>query len=133
MGPCDNTRYNALDEENRDFLDFESEFCLNILKKRPYQSEALQVAANALTAMGYYEDGLKYDLRLYEMHPGDALVAYNLACSLALMSRNEEALERLEQAICLGYNDKKHILDDPDLEVLRPDPRFHKLLEQTAH
>ncbi len=127
MGPCDIRRFDSLSAQEREQLTFASDFCLAVLKKRPYQFEALQAAANSLTSLGYYQDGLKYDQRLEEMRPSDALVIYNLACSLSLVGRIEDALEKLEAAITLGYRDRNHIKDDPDLENLRAHPRFKEL------
>lgn len=127
MGPCDIKRFDALTAQEREQLTFEAEFCLAVLKKRPYQFETLQAAANSLTALGYYQDGLLYDKRLEEMRPNDALIVYNLACSLSLVGRVEDALEKLEAAITLGYRDKEQIKSDPDLENVRAHARFKEL------
>lgn len=127
MGPCDIKRFDALSAQEREQLTFEADFCMAVLKKRPYQFEALQAAANSLTALGYYQDGLKFDQRLEEMRPSDPLVVYNLACSLSLVGRVEDGLQKLEAAITLGYRDKSHIKDDPDLGNLRGHPRFKEL------
>lgn len=128
MGPCDIKRFTALSKDERETLTFEADFCLAVLRKRPYQFETLQAAANSLTALGYYEDGLLYDQRLEELRPTDPLIVYNLACSLSLVGRIDEAFERLEAAITLGYRDKGHLTDDPDLSNLRSHPRFPELL-----
>lgn len=128
MGPRDSKRFESLTREEQDFLSFEADFTVAIICKRPYHFEALQAAANSLTALGYYEDGLKYDQRLSELRPTDPLIIYNLACSLALVNHQEEALDKLEEAITLGYNDRKHLRDDPDLENIRHLPRFDSLL-----
>lgn len=127
MGPCDIRRFDSLSAQEREHLTFEADFCLAVLKKRPYQFETLQVAANSLTALGYYQDGLKFDQRLEEMRPSDALVIFNLACSLSLVGRVEDAMEKLEAAVTLGYRDRQHIKEDPDLENLRSHPRFKQL------
>lgn len=128
MGPCDIKRFDALTAQERETLTFEADFCLAVLKKRPYQFETLQAAANSLTALGYYEDGLLYDSRLEEMRPLDPLIVYNLACSFALVGKTEEALEKLETAITLGYKDLNHLKEDSDLENLRSHPRFQALV-----
>ncbi len=133
MGPQDAQRFDSLEREERDFLSFEADFTMAVLRKRPYHFEALQAAANSLTALGYFEDGLTYDERLCEMRPTDPLIVYNLACSLSLVNKQDEALDRLEQAITLGYNDRKHLKDDPDLENIRELPRFEELLSHIKH
>lgn len=131
MGPCDTKRFDSLNDTEREHLTFIAEFSLAILEKRPYHLEALQSAANSLTALGYYHDGLIFDERLREIRRSDALVTYNLACSYSLVGNKEKALNMLEEAICLGYRDRDHMLEDPDLSNLKDDPRFTELLELT--
>ena len=60
--------------------------------------------------------------------PTDPTVYYNLACSLALLSRNDEALGALERSIELGYDDADYLLNDEDLVTLRQDPQFAQLV-----
>ena len=131
MGPCDSKRFDNLNDDERAHHTFIAEFSLAILGKRPYHFEALQTAANSLTCLGYYHDGLIYDKRLRELKASDALITYNLACSYALVNDADNALRTLEEAICLGYRDHEHMLEDPDLSSLKGDPRFDRLLELT--
>ena len=85
-------------------------------------------AAHHMTALGFYADGLELDRRLAELMPDSPGVLYNLACSLALTNRQEEALEILAKAIKAGYGDHVHMRRDSDLDALRPYPLFHALL-----
>lgn len=128
----DDRRYNALDPKERAQIAFAAEFAERVLARRPQQLEALQVAANALTTLGYYEDGLKYDQQLIMLRPRDPVVCYNLACSLALTGRLEMALHRLRQAVGLGYTDAGHMVADADLAALRQDERFAEILRLAA-
>jgi hypothetical protein len=57
---------------------------------------------------------------------------YNLACALARQGRKEEALVCLAHAIERGFNNAKHIKEDSDLESLRQNERFKKLLADAA-
>jgi tetratricopeptide (TPR) repeat protein len=64
--------------------------------------------------------------------PRHALVGrdlYNLACLDALEGNEETALERLREAIAAGWATTR-ILDDPDLDSLRGDPRFEALVAE---
>jgi hypothetical protein len=54
---------------------------------------------------------------------------YNLACLDALEGNEETALERLREAIAAGWATTR-ILDDPDLDSLRGDPRFEALVAE---
>lgn len=65
-----------------------------------------------------------------ELLPEDATWRYNLACSLAYYADKTEALNELERAIELGFDERKKIEADTDLKVLSGDPRFARLLEK---
>ncbi len=54
---------------------------------------------------------------------------YNLACLDALEGDRETALVRLREAIAAGWT-RTRILDDPDLDSLRGDPRFEALVAE---
>ena len=64
LGERDDKRFASVDARERRYLAFQIDLCLQILQRRPRQIEALQSAANALTALGYYQDGLRLDERL---------------------------------------------------------------------
>jgi tetratricopeptide (TPR) repeat protein len=54
--------------------------------------------------------------------------AYNVACGYALMGRKEEALDWLELCVRQGYEDFDHMRKDADLNSLREEKRYKKLL-----
>ncbi len=105
---------------------------LEILKaaarRRPRDLEILFYLGDLLTRLGYIEEGLQVDLTLARLQPRDPTVHYNLACSYALLGKKEEAFSELKKAVRLGYSDPDHMRADPDLESLRGDPRFGKIL-----
>lgn len=57
---------------------------------------------------------------------------YNVACALARLGRKDEAFQALEQSVVSGYNEVEHVRADRDLESLRTDARFEKLLRMAA-
>lgn len=62
--------------------------------------------------------------------PGEgttAMTSYNLACSYARAGQTEPALDWLERAVDLGYNDVALLDRDPDLDALRGEPRYAAL------
>ncbi|MCX7934656.1 MAG: hypothetical protein N3A66_05280 [Planctomycetota bacterium] len=128
LGQRDEQRFAALEAERRDYLLFLVGFCREILQRRPCQLEALICAADALTALGYYEAGLRLDIKLRQLRPADPAVAYNLACSLALTGQSEAALAILAEAVRLGYDDIEHMCEDPDLASLRELSGFRELV-----
>lgn len=54
--------------------------------------------------------------------------AYNVACAYALMGKKEEALDWLELCVRQGYEDFEHLRKDTDLNSLREEKRYKKLL-----
>jgi tetratricopeptide (TPR) repeat protein len=111
-------------------LDFEIEFFGGVLDRYPDFVDALRVQGNNLTLKGRFVDGLQIDKRLVQLRPNDPLVHYNLACSLALLKRNDLALKTLRRAVELGYRDFRYMREDRDLDAVRNDPRFRQLLRE---
>lgn len=127
-GRQDEERFQSVKREEREYLWFCLEFCDKVLERRPEHLEALEMAANHYTELGYYNDGLELDERLLALRPADPGVLYNLACSLALTGRRDDALRALAEAVRNGYGDYRHMASDRDLGPLRDSPRFQELL-----
>lgn len=127
-GPHDETRFQSVKREEREYMWFCLEFCGEILDRRPAHPEALELAANHYTELGYYNDGLRLDERLVELRPEDPGVLYNLACSLALIGRTDDAIHALSRAVQNGYGDHRHMATDRDLAPVRDAPGFRQLI-----
>ena len=98
-----------------------------VLAERPANAEALRFLAHAYGAVGRTEDRLEADRRLCDLSPRDPRSYYNLACSLAILGRNEEAIEALTHSFQLGFSDGVLLRRDHELDALREDPRFSAL------
>lgn len=112
-----------------DQLEFDVAFLEGILEQDPYHEEALLFLGNAYTRLGRHADGLRIDLRLVRLLPGNPTCLYNLACSYSLLERLDEAIEALQQATQSGYADVEHMLQDDDLANLRADERFGAIVK----
>jgi len=110
-------------------FDFEVQFFESILRRNPKDSGVLELLGGLYTKQGRINDGLRMDRRLVRLQPENPTAHYNLACSLALKSRNPEALRTLEKSVALGYSDFDWMHQDPDLEGLRNHPGYKKLLD----
>jgi tetratricopeptide (TPR) repeat protein len=113
-------------QELRD-LDLEILFLEGVVRRDPAYIEALQILGDDYTRRGRYPEGLKVDERLSLLHPEDAVVQYNLACSYSLTQQIQLAFEALEAAINLGYRDFKSLDKDPDLDNLRQHDDFKRI------
>lgn len=105
-------------------LEFLVDFYAEELARHPENDPVRFELAHLYTRLGRYAEGLAADRELMARHPDDPIVRYNLACSLALSGLKNEALQRLEEALELGYDDGPAMASDPDLESLRDEPRF---------
>ena len=69
--------------------------------------------------------------RIYYQFPkssGGFTSAYNVACGYALAGQKEEALDWLEISVKAGFSKIDHLRKDPDLDSLRNEKRYKKLL-----
>ena len=103
-------------------------FLEGVLENYPDYVECLMYLGNAYTNMGMYEKGLELDLRLSKLRPYDPMVHYNLACSYSLTDKTQRALSALSNAIKLGYDELKHLQNDPDLDNLRNEEEYKYLV-----
>lgn len=112
--------------------DFEIRFYESLVENNPQFIDAISCLAAAYTRKGFYQEGLSLDKRLTVHKPQDPIVFYNLACSYSLVGDLVQSLEALTKALSLGYNDLRHLIEDPDLENLRTHPSFRHLLGHIA-
>ena len=115
---------------NSEFLSFEVRFFEKLIEKDPMFIDALIPLAHAYTQTGEYKKGLKIDKRLARLKPTDEVILYNLACSYALLNMTDEACMALSKSVDRGYSDLAHIQHDTDLDSLRHDGRFGKIIER---
>lgn len=111
--------------ENRQEL----EFLQAVARRLPEDTGVMRALGDLYTRTGAYEDGLRVDERLSRLCAEDPVVWYNLACSLALANRPDDAFDALSRAVELGYNDYDGMKKDPDLASLHGDARFESILE----
>jgi tetratricopeptide (TPR) repeat protein len=109
-------------------LDFDIDFFENLLARNGESVEVLRVLGELVSKKGLVHRAVEIDRHLVERLPKDFLARYNLACSLALAGRPDEAMKSLSKAILLGYDDLAHLEVDPDLDSLRERPDFRALL-----
>lgn len=110
--------------------DFEIAFCESVLRHQPDDEDTLEMLASFYTEAGRIADGLRMDEKLVSLRPENATYIYNLACSLALAGRKQDAVERLRDALQKGYADFDWMMRDDDLQSLHEYPPFINLLAE---
>lgn len=111
-------------------LDVEISFLEGLVRRDPAYVDALQLLGDDYTQRGRFEEGLRVDQKLSEIDPRNPLSFYNLACSLSLTGKLDEAAQALESALDLGYRDFKWMSRDPDLKALRKHPHYVRLRDK---
>ena len=110
----------------------EVEFLEGVRARLPGHPAVIESLGCLYTELGRYEEGLRADREMVRLEPQSPTAWYNLACSLALTGRLDEAFAALEKAIALGYDDADWMREDEDFAPIRSDPRFARLLAQVA-
>ena len=109
-------------------IELETRFYEGVHRRDPRFPDVIAILGGLYTKQGRIADGLKMDRKLVRLRPDNPTAHYNLACSLALSRRPREALDALERAIDLGYDDADWMRQDPDFKGLQHHPAFKKLL-----
>ena len=103
-----------------------------VLQLNPGDVRALYMGANGLVALGGRDKrkkGLEWLQRALTLEPKDPMLLYNAGCIYSLCEMSEEALNCLERAIETGLTQKAWYEHDSNLDFLRDNPRFQKLLD----
>jgi len=111
-------------------LDFEISFFDSILRGAPDYVDVLRCQGELLSRKGFHRRALVIDRRLAELLPTDAVVQYNLACSLSRNALYDEALAALRTALVCGYDDFEYLDLDGDFDALRTDARYLTLVAE---
>jgi adenylate cyclase len=101
------------------------------LAKDPTNGAALAAGASSLITMGEIERGMDWTQRALLLDPENLSIRYNVACSLSIRNSDPDgALELLEQYFerTDGLGQIRHAEIDPDLDRIRDDPRFVKMV-----
>ena len=100
------------------------------LKLNPDDARAYHLGAGTLVVLGDEERAKKWLLRAIDIDPNDPIVQYNVACNLSTLREIDKAIEYLGKAVKFGTVSAAWMRNDDDLENLRGDPRFEKLLRE---
>jgi TolB-like protein/Flp pilus assembly protein TadD len=105
-----------------------------VLELNPDDNRALNMGAFGLLRIGEIEEGEKWMKASLEHAPKDAIVHYNAACLYALAGKVEEALDCLENCQRnVGNLNRDWLEHDSDMDSLRQNPRFAKIIASTPH
>jgi adenylate cyclase len=110
--------------------DFE---CIEAVKRRvhshPDDTRAWTMGAAVLAEMGEPDSSAKWLANAMSVDPDEPIIVYNAACVYVRLGRMEDAIDCLEVAFRLGAV-AEWAANDPDLDPVRSNPRFLKLLAE---
>ena len=99
--------------------------------KDPANTQALAGGANALAILGEGDRARDWIDRALLLDPDNTLTRYNLACALALRLNDAERAIQVMEPYFEQENSLaqfRHLEVDPDMDPIRDDPRFKKML-----
>jgi adenylate cyclase len=100
-----------------------------ILAQDQNNGAAMGYAVCALAFLGEAERAREWISRALLIDPDNMNMRYNFACSLAVLKETEAALELLGPVLETSHIDRlNHARVDPDLDSLRDDPRFRRMV-----
>ena len=74
------------------------------------------------------DEALKAHKKAAEFDQFAPVATYNIACAYSLQKKTDEAIKALKKAITLGFNDADQIDGDSDMDNIRKDERFVKIM-----
>jgi adenylate cyclase len=100
------------------------------VQQDPSNGAALGILAGGYALLGEREKAHEWIQRALLIDPDNVNMRYNFACILAGYLRDTEAaLSLLQSTLSMAGQDQIRIAEaDPDLDPIRDDPRFQKLL-----
>ena len=100
-----------------------------VLAQDPSNGAAIGFAVTGLAALGNHDRAREWMQRALIIDPDNLNMRYNFACTLAAdIGDREGAFEMLEVALLKGKGSLGNAEFDPDLDLIRDDPRFKALI-----
>jgi len=99
------------------------------LERVPEDVRARILLATNLARCGQDTDeAIRHLQTAVALRPGDPSTLYNAACTYGALGKKPEALETVKKAFASGYSNPGWAANDSDLDCLRDDPEFQKLV-----
>jgi len=100
-----------------------------ILERDPNNGAAMGYGVTALARLGQTERAKEWINRALLIDPDNMNMRYNFACALTVLKEHEAAIDVLGPLLETAYIDRlNHAKVDADLDPLREDPRFRKMI-----
>jgi len=98
----------------------------------PEEARAWYLGAHAHFELGDRTTALQWNEQAMKLTPTDPAALYNAACLFCLMGETERGFQCLEKAVEHGFSNRRWLENDPDLNAVRSDPRYARLIESIS-
>lgn len=102
------------------------------MEMNPDDPRAATMRAVSLARLGRNDEAIEWGERALDDDPEDGGVHYNVACLFSVTGHVDRALECLEEAVSAGFGNAEWLARDPDLDPLRGDPRYERIMAARA-
>lgn len=99
------------------------------LLKHPDDARAHMLYAIHLAIGGKINNAKSEAAKALELDPTDPLMQYNAACFYSRVGEKQLAVESLKKSVVSGYEYYEWIKRDPDLDSIRNEPEYIRLME----
>jgi len=98
----------------------------------PKNGQAWHMLGYSLHGAGKLDEALPIHKKATEFPAVAPVAAYNVACVFALQGKPDDAFAWLDKAIGYGFDQPDQLENDSDMDSLRKDPRFEKVVKAVA-
>jgi len=98
----------------------------------PKDAQAWHMLGYSLHLAGKLDEALPVHKKATEFPTTAPVAAYNVACVYALQGKPDDAFAWLDKAIGFGFDRPEQLEGDSDMDPLRKDPRFEKVMKALA-
>lgn len=136
--PTSNLQTNAQSKERRKSLAADQERSSKTDKKEDWSQKAPRTVgewfgrAYQLHSADRYPEAIEAFKRAIDLGYRKDTAMYNIACGYSLLNDKDNAIAWLQRALESGFDDGGRIASDSDLDPLRTDQRFKRLLNNVS-
>ena len=117
-------------EDRKDTITVKNRNALLSFLKPADQVNILFKTAVRFTGEKKYDRAIALFQRILTTRPDNPIIYYNISCLYALQNLKEPAIEWLEQAVDHGYDNWAKLKTDPDMNNIKDEPGYRRLLEK---
>ena len=99
-----------------------------VVRSNPEDGQHWHNYGFVLHSLKRYDEAIHAAAKAVELGYQPASALYNIACAHALLGHKDEALQWLEKALNAGFRQDETLRGDTDLDALRDDTRFKKIV-----